>query len=151
MPCAHASNRCLNQPPDGGKKRGERLGLQSMGEAESSMRLDRRNGDRGRNEIGFGKAPSQERRRGGWLIKPSHLTPRSNGQQAGGLHPTARGRAAPVPAVEAGRARAVPSCWHRGPGTGTVAAAPGRFCTGPNRTVPVSAQRAWPIWKTLDV
>ena len=54
-----------------------------------------------------------------------------------------------MPAAEAGRARAVPSCWHRGPSTGTVAAGPSRFRTGAIRTVLVSAQRAWPIWKTL--
>ena len=55
--CARASNRRLNQPPDGGKKRGERLGFQSMGELDAAMRLEW-----GRNELGFGKVGSQERR-----------------------------------------------------------------------------------------
>ncbi|CAD6255274.1 unnamed protein product [Miscanthus lutarioriparius] len=57
-----------------------------------------------------------------WFLDSYHnqqIKVGSNGQQAGGLHPTAQGRAAPVPAAEAGHARAVPSCWHRGPGTGT--------------------------------
>ena len=56
-------------------------------------------------------------------------------------------RAVPVPCQRAGiaaqaraRGRAV---------LGTVATGPGRFRTGPIRTVLVSAQRAWPIWKTL--
>ena len=34
-------------------------------------------------------------------------------------------------------------------GTGTVAAGPGSFRIGPNSTVLVSAQRAWPVWKTI--
>ena len=58
MPCARASNRRLNQPLDGGKKRGERLGFQSMGELDAAMRLEW-----GQNELGFGKVGSQER----WL------------------------------------------------------------------------------------
>ena len=74
---------------------------------------------------------------------------------------TAISRVASVPAAGAGRARAVPSCWHRGPGTGTGSccawhwhgrgrARPDRFRTGPNRPVSVSVQPTWPIWKTID-
>ena len=58
-------------------------------------------------------------------------------------------RAVPVPCQRAGIAAQARARGRAVLGTGTVAAGPGRFRTGPNSTVPVSAQRAWPGWKTI--
>ena len=99
-------------------------------------------------------------RSSGWLIKSSHPTPRSNGQQAGGsiqrleaVPPPCRPlkRAVPVPCHRAGIAAQARARGRAVLGTGTVAAGPGYFRTGPIRTVLVSAQRAWPIWKSLPL
>ena len=58
-------------------------------------------------------------------------------------------QAAPVPCHCAGITTQARAWGHVMLGTGTEKAGMGHFRTRPNRHVPVSAQRAWTVWKTI--